>query len=69
MSTLSQKCEFVYLQAGQSGVFDFILSHYPKTPWAWCPPCDSRSPRDTDYACLVCASPTEPYWGQDGVSN
>jgi hypothetical protein len=59
--SLYEQCLDVYVQAGQAGVFDFIERHYPKTPWAWCDPCESRSPRDTDYACLVCGSPTKPF--------
>jgi hypothetical protein len=66
MSKLSDKCEQVYIEQGQYAVFDFILANYPKTPWAWCPPCESRSPIDKDYSCLVCASPTVPYDNQDG---
>lgn len=65
MSKLSHECEMIYIQQGQSGVFDYVMAKYPKTPWAWCEPCESRSPRDTDYACLVCGSPTVPYKGQD----
>lgn len=68
MSSLSRKCENIYVQHGQYAVFDFIEKEHPKTPWAWCPPCECNSPRDTDYACLVCGSPTEPYVGQDGES-
>ena len=61
MSALSDKCESIYVESGQYAVYDFIESNYPKQPWAWCEPCEDRVPRDTDYACLVCASPTTPY--------
>lgn len=65
MSKLSDECENIYIKFGQHGVYDYVRQHYPKTRWSWCPPCESESPRDTDYACLVCGSPTEPYNGQD----
>lgn len=65
MSKLSELCEGIYVEYGQFAVHDFITTNYPRQPWAWCEPCEIKSPRDSDYACLVCGSPTEPYWGQD----
>jgi hypothetical protein len=61
MSKLSEECERIYIKFGQYGVFDYVRQHYPKTSWAWCPACESESPIDRDYACLVCATPTTPY--------
>ena len=65
MSKLSDECERIYLKFGQEGVYDYVRQYYPKTKWAWCPACEWQSPRDTDYACLVCATPTVPYTNQD----
>lgn len=65
MSNLSELCEKVYVVGGQYAVYDFIQKMYPKQPWAWCAACEHNSPRDLNYSCLVCGSPTEPYWGQD----
>ena len=59
MSKLSDKCYRIYEKGGQYAVYDFINDNYPEQSWAWCEPCESESPIDTDYACLVCASPTE----------
>lgn len=64
MSKLSDLCERIYAKGGQYAVYDFIEENYPKQPWAWCEPCEAKSPRDTDYACLVCGSPTTEYVGQ-----
>lgn len=61
MSKLSDECERIYIKFGQTGVHDYVRQHYPTTPWAWCPGCEWESPRDKDYACLVCATPTTPY--------
>lgn len=61
MSKLSDECEQVYITTGQHGVYDYVRANYPKTPWAWCDPCDHETPIDTDYSCLVCASPTKPW--------
>lgn len=65
MSKLSEQCELIYVTGGQYAVYDFIEKSYPSTPWAWCEECDCKSPRDTDYACLVCASPTKPLKGRN----
>jgi len=64
MSKLSELCEAIYTKHGQYAVYDFIVKEYPEQGWGWCEPCESKSPADTDYACLVCGSPTEVYWGQ-----
>jgi hypothetical protein len=67
MSKLSEECEKIYALGGQYAVYKHILANHPKQAWAWCEPCEAKSPIDTDFACLVCASPTEPYWGQDSA--
>lgn len=69
MSKLSDSCERLYVVGGQYAVYDYIRKNFPNQPWAWCQPCEAKSPIDTDYSCLVCGSPTEPYWGQDEQEN
>lgn len=69
MSKLSEQCEAIYVKSGQDAVLDFISKNYPQIVWDWCEPCEYRSPRDTDYACLVCGSPTVPYNFQNADTN
>lgn len=58
---LSEVCANIYVKFGQSGVFDFINTHYPDVSWKVCKPCDSESPVDDNSTCLVCGSIVTEY--------
>lgn len=64
MSKLSEQCLNVYVQTGQSGVFDFVTQNYPKISWEWCEPCEVESPAE-NHECLVCSTPTKPLLIED----
>ena len=59
--SLSETCSNIYVKFGQSGVFDYINTHYPDISWKVCKPCDSESPVDEDSTCLVCGSLVTEY--------
>lgn len=59
MESLSDRCYALYINGGQYAVERFIRDNYPDIPWAYCSPCESVEPIDTDNTCLVCGSLTK----------
>ena len=55
MSDLSEICQKIYEEEGQGAVFDYIEEYHKTQGWAYCEPCETKSPTD-EGDCLVCGS-------------
>lgn len=64
-----EECKLLslYSMGGPSKVFDWVRTHRPFWPWAWCEPCEESTPTWHPYdddICAVCWSErdrTEPF--------
>lgn len=52
---LATQLELVYHNAGQQGVFDWVMANKPHWLWALCVPCDSHSPMLGNGVGVICA--------------